>query len=180
MRKTDELLRMIEDAGCSCDVLNGYTCGIHAPLAELRGQPHQPAPGTWVYMIEEFIRANGYAIPDRPTVDVPPELALLRLHLMMEELGEVSRGLNQKDLQHTADGLADLLYVVVGTATQLGLGPILHELFAEVHRSNMTKDLGLRWPGDRGARKGARYEPPRLAAILEDYQKALETQGNRG
>lgn len=154
--------------------MNGYTCGIHDLVEELREKMHQPAPGTWFYMMEEFTRGNGYEIPRTPTADLTPEVALLRLHLMMEELGEVSRALNQKDLQQLADGLADLLYVVIGTATQAGLGPVMPRLFAEVHRSNMTKDLGPRWPGDRGARKGDRYEPPRLGEILDDYLDELK------
>jgi len=36
MNKLDELIAKVIDAGCSCDMMNGYRCGIHAPIAELR------------------------------------------------------------------------------------------------------------------------------------------------
>jgi predicted HAD superfamily Cof-like phosphohydrolase len=124
-------------------------------------------------MVAEFMQANGYPPPSHPTATLPPEILLQRLHLMMEELGDVSRGLNERDLILLADGLCDLLYVVYGTAVATGLGPILPHLFAEVHRSNMTKELGKVTDGRRGALKGPGYEPPRLAEILDNYQDQL-------
>lgn len=85
----------------------------------------------------------------------------LRAHLMMEELAEVLRALEDGDELALLDGLADLLYVVYGTAVSYNLP--LDEAFEEVHRSNMTK----RPNGPRCRDKGPDYEPPNLKDLLE-------------
>lgn len=61
----------------------------------------------------------------------------LRARLMIEELGEVIEALEKGDVTALADGLADLQYVLLGTAVSAGidLGPV----FAEVQRANMAK-----------------------------------------
>jgi predicted HAD superfamily Cof-like phosphohydrolase len=90
--------------------------------------------------------------------------SLYRAYLMMEELGETLEAMANKDPEKFADGLADLMYVVVGTAITYGL-PIA-EVFAEVHRSNMTKKL--RVPGNERMRdKGPSYQPPRIAEAIQ-------------
>jgi len=66
-----------------------------------------------------------------------------------------------------ADAIADLLYVVYGAALTFGIPTA--EVFAEVHRSNMTKlgDDGLPIYRDDGkVLKGPHYSPPDLAPIL--------------
>ena len=49
-------------------------------------------------------------------------------------------GMDTPDVVEAVDGLADLIYVALGTAVSFGvdLGPI----FDEVHRTNMAKDGG--------------------------------------
>lgn len=91
-------------------------------------------------------------------------LVVSRLRLMMEELGELAIAMHQKDLVQTADAIADLIYVVVGTGEILGI-PV-EECFREVHRSNLTKEFDRVSLGEKGARKGPGYEPPDLAPIL--------------
>ena len=54
-------------------------------------------------------------------------------------------------------------YVLFGNAVAAGLPAA--ELFAEVHASNMTKDLVA--DGTGKAKKGAAYRPPDLVGILE-------------
>lgn len=60
-----------------------------------------------------------------------------RVRLMLEELGELVQAMGCGDLVQTADGIADLLYVVVGTAITFGMD--LPAVWAEVQRSNMAK-----------------------------------------
>jgi len=127
---------------------------------------------TFPELVQEFMEANGSVTPTEPTATLPPEVVALRQHLILEELAELSRGLNEKNLEKVADALADLLYVVYGTAVATGLGPIIGKLFLEVHRANMTKDLGPRWPGDRGARKGTGYTPPDLKRIIDNCRNS--------
>lgn len=61
----------------------------------------------------------------------------LRARLIAEEAQETCEALRGNDFVGAADGLADLAYVVLGTAVSLGID--LEDVFKEVHRSNMTK-----------------------------------------
>lgn len=102
-------------------------------------------------------------LPVRGYPEVPtPREALLRVRLMQEELAELTKALSLEDLVGIADGLADLLYVVYGTAVQLGIdiGPV----FAEVHRSNMTKAGRI----DAGGKviKNPDYSPADVRGVL--------------
>ncbi|MGM0488023.1 MAG: phosphoribosyl-ATP diphosphatase, partial [Planctomycetota bacterium] len=67
------------------------------------------------------------------------------------------------DLVGAADAWADRAYVLFGDAVASGLPA--GELFAEVHRSNMSKDLVA--DGTGKATKGTNYRPPNLVSILE-------------
>lgn len=141
----------------------------------------------WAAKVTEFNTVNGYPAPSR-IGHLPAEVQVLRLRLMMEELGELATAMHEKNLLEVADGLCDLLYVTVGTAVEYGLGPVLDQLFAEVHRSNMTKFKGeltqhdvsqvTAHPNIEGlvndkysgkVRKGGHFEPPHLAEILAAY-----------
>lgn len=85
----------------------------------------------------------------------------LRAHLLCEELGEFLLACHRGDPVEMLDGLADLLYVVFGTAIQLELP--LSDAYEEVCRSNMTKEKS---DGNRVRGKGDSFEPPRLAPLL--------------
>ena len=61
----------------------------------------------------------------------------LRARLMCEELGETLEAMSNDDMEGVADGLADLVYVVAGTALALGIP--LDKVWDEVQRSNMSK-----------------------------------------
>lgn len=93
----------------------------------------------------------------------------LRVKLMVSELAEVVKAMQERDEVELADGLADLLYVVAGTATTYMMP--LTPLFFEVHRSNMTKstvaEAVANHTGDKG--KGEGFEPPRIRAVLAEY-----------
>lgn len=80
---------------------------------------------------------------------VPSEQdARLRSNLIKEEAEEFDRAAKAKDLVGVADALADLLYVVYGAAVTYGID--MEPVFAEVHRSNMTKV----WPSSEGVPEG--------------------------
>jgi NTP pyrophosphatase (non-canonical NTP hydrolase) len=116
----------------------------------------------YVGMLVEFHTKYRHHINSMPTGYVSPFVRDLRLKLMHEELSELEEGLNTNDIVKIADGIADLLYVVFGTAVSYNI-PI-EEIFAEVHRSNMTKtgptnDFGK-------TLKGAEWEPPNIREIL--------------
>lgn len=93
----------------------------------------------------------------------PDDPSYLRLSLITEELAELVDAINRGSEVDTLDALADLIYVVVGTAVTFGLP--LAEAFAEVHKSNMTK--AVRKPGDTRLRdKGETYVAPDLGKVL--------------
>lgn len=111
--------------------------------------------------VREFHEKYGYANPDKPEVG-PKELADMRMKLIGEELNEYDEACADGDLVGIADAIADLAYVVIGTAVSHGID--LQPLFDEVHRSNMTKDPAADNP--HKPVKGPRFEQPRLAALL--------------
>lgn len=114
----------------------------------------------------------------QPTPDYPPlrpdiDLVRLRMRLIREEFDEVMKELviltvpipvadTIVCLRNLLKELADLRYVVEGTAVSLGLP--FEAAYAEVHRSNMTKD-----PVTGGkAVKGAGYSPADMHQFVHD------------
>lgn len=89
---------------------------------------------------------------------------LMRMQLMCEELGEIAKAMAHKDSIALCDGVADLTYVVVGTAVVYRLP--LEELFDEVHHSNMTKDVVRHAHGVKG--KGENFIPPDIAGVIQN------------
>ena len=62
---------------------------------------------------------------------------LLRKRLLAEEYEEYMNAEFDNDIVEIADALADLIYIACGTAVSYGIP--LDKVFAEVHRSNMSK-----------------------------------------
>jgi predicted HAD superfamily Cof-like phosphohydrolase len=93
---------------------------------------------------------------------------LMRLHLILEEAGEVASAMADGCDVQLLDALVDLAYVTTGTAVTYDL-PI-DAGHAEVHRSNMTKRAGQGTDrsGDRG--KGCVYSPPDLKTVLKAHR----------
>lgn len=113
------------------------------------------------YAIEDFMRRCDQEVALYPQL---PSAAIrtLRIRLMVEELlgavdpeefeadpnayvhmlirnksDELIASMLKGDLVGVADGLADVLYVVIGTAVAYGID--IQEVFNEVHRSNLSK-----------------------------------------
>lgn len=99
---------------------------------------------------------------ERPSIP-PTSVRRLRVNLIEEELEEFKHVSAEGDLVETADALGDLLYVVYGAGLAYGID--LEPVFAEIHRSNMTKGNGpIREDGKR--LKGSDYSPPDLLRVL--------------
>lgn len=90
------------------------------------------------------------------------QLLLQRAAMAIEELAEWLQAHAKGDLVAAADAWADRAYVLFGDAVAAGLPAAA--LFAEVHRSNMTKEPVA--CGSGKARKGPGYTPPDLGTIL--------------
>lgn len=118
-------------------------------------------------MVREWHEAFGVPAPDKPQ-DITFNRHTLRVDLIEEELDEYRTAWNQEDLVEAADALADLLYVVYGTAVEHGIN--IDEVFAEVHRSNMSKlgeDGKPIYREDGKVLKGPNFELPKIEEIIE-------------
>ena len=117
--------------------------------------------------VADFHRAFGLPIQQLPDADIDPGLAQLRMDLVAEEVDELMAASEKGDLVAIADALADIAYVVYGTALTYGID--LDSVLREVHRSNMSK-LGadgkplIRQDGK--VLKSDRYRPPDIAPIV--------------
>ena len=58
---------------------------------------------------------------------------------MVEENNEYLDACKSGDLVEIADALGDQLYVLFGTIVSHGLQDKMEEIFAEIHRSNLSK-----------------------------------------
>ncbi|MGQ9490914.1 MAG: hypothetical protein ACUVR4_05030 [Anaerolineae bacterium] len=134
-------------------------------------------------MLEEFHRVFGAHLEETPTADLPDETIALRVSLIQEELDEYRAAAEARDLVAVADALSDLLYVVLGTYVAHGLQNVAEALFAEVHRSNMSKldaDGQVIYRGDGKVLKSDRWQPPDLRTILEGTQRHAPAESERG
>jgi predicted HAD superfamily Cof-like phosphohydrolase len=95
---------------------------------------------------------------------------------MMEELAELTVAMHERNLVECADGLIDLMYVTVGALVDMGLGPIMDEMFYEVHKANMTKDFLDKGDGRKGGFKGMKYCPPDLTHIIVEQIRKVTGQ----
>jgi len=69
--------------------------------------------------------------------DKDPKLVAYRLALIEEEIQELRDAIKEKDMTETVDALADILYVVYGAFTAIGIHA--DQTFQIVQDSNMSK-----------------------------------------
>jgi len=97
---------------------------------------------------------------------VAPKTRDLRIALIKEELGELEEAGHKQDLTKIADAIADLLYVVYGTAVSYGID--IEPVFLEVHRSNMSKgDPEIVRASNGKILKSRNWTPPNLEPLLK-------------
>jgi len=128
--------------------------------------------------VADFHRAFNLPMRQSPSADVDKSLAKLRVALLQEEVGEFITASEKGDLVAIADALADIAYVVYGTALTYGID--LDSALREVHRSNMSKlgNDGKPLIRDDGkVLKSERYFSPDIASVLglEDRLSAPRT-----
>lgn len=86
--------------------------------------------------VKDFQTAVGQNVGTKPEFPSPSE-RILRMKLLKEEFDEYNEGETNNDLENIAKELADIIYIVCGTAVSYGIP--LDKVFDEVHRSNMAK-----------------------------------------
>lgn len=111
----------------------------------------------------------GLEKPEIPTF-ISPDWCLERTRFLLEEVSEFAGAAMKGDMVEAADGLADIVYVALGTAWMMGLP--LDKIFDHVHNCNMRKVRGV---GSRGnaidAVKPPGWAPPNqgIAKLIEDH-----------
>ena len=120
-------------------------------------------------MVHQFHERFGLVRNNRPSVP-GGNVHRLRTLLIEEELAEFRNAGESGDVVGVADALADLLYVVYGAAVEYGID--LESVFAEIHRSNMTKDSRRGCRADGKVQKGEGYVPPDVRGVVESQFEA--------
>lgn len=113
--------------------------------------------------VAAFHRKYGHPVAERPCW-LRAARSDLRADLIEEECRELVHALRHGSARgDTAKEAADLVYVVLGTMVEMGIdfGPV----FAEVHRSNMSKDPAAK-RADGKQLKGDSYTPPDIEAVI--------------
>eukprot|EP00971_Amphidinium_carterae_P274961 5455892-Amphidinium_carterae.1 len=88
--------------------------------------------------VNQFHQSCSVHTPYHPNFPSCDRFAL-RYKLLAEELSEIQQAFRDGDITELADGLGDLLYVLIGTVLECGLHSALPPVLREIHRSNMTK-----------------------------------------
>lgn len=129
--------------------------------------------------VREFMVEAGQELPTRPTMP-SLKIRMLRARLMLEEVLEtihLGLGLAVMDFQKSefseagpgnlielADGCADTKVVTIGTELACGINGV--PVFAEVHRSNMSKFIDGHRREDGKWIKGPSYSPANVKEVL--------------
>lgn len=113
--------------------------------------------------------------------DTTPDKQALHYKLMLEELNEFKDGCDNKDIVEIADGLGDVLFVLISSVVAHGLTGCMEEIFDEICNSNMSKldkDGNVLYREDGKIMRGENYFKPRIADIIARH-KSNETNMTR-
>jgi len=122
-----------------------------------------------IEMVQEFHEAFGIGIGSSFREKINDETIILRHKLMEEENNEYLEAALKGDFVEVADALGDELYVLLGTIIEHGMQDIIHKVFEEIHRSNMSKlgtDGNPIYREDGKVMKGTNYTPPNIRNVL--------------
>jgi predicted HAD superfamily Cof-like phosphohydrolase len=122
-------------------------------------------------MVEEFHRKFEIVFQHTPA-DPADDTKQLRIRLIQEEFDELKESMTKGNLAAVAKEMADLLYVVYGTAVSYGID--MKPVFQEVHRSNLSKVGGYKRADGKWV-KPPTYSPANLEPILNAQRESLTT-----
>lgn len=114
----------------------------------------------------EFHKTFNCSIADAPGFPYQ-EIRNCRIDLLKEEFDEYLHAERSDNLVEVADGLADMVYVIFGTAIAYGIP--LEKILDEVHASNMSKlgeDGRPIFREDGKVLKGPNFFRPNIPGIL--------------
>ena len=128
-----------------------------------------------IEQVAEFQKAFKSPVEDKPHFPNFDRL-MLRKKLLEEEVRELSTAMVGKDSVECLDGITDCMYILIGTAHELGLAKFLEAAFDEVHRSNMSKldeEGNPIFREDGKVMKSRLYSPPNLKGVLENEEEVV-------
>ncbi|NKB81597.1 MAG: hypothetical protein GKS05_06880 [Nitrospirales bacterium] len=120
-------------------------------------------------MVLKFHQQFDIHVASTPTLP-DEQTERLRVRLIQEEFDELKEAFQAHDVSNIAKELADLLYVVYGTAVSCGID--MEPVFQEVQRSNMSKVGGYKREDGKWV-KPSTYSPADIGPIL-DSQVSLD------
>tara|TARA_Y100000816_G_C25996560_1_gene520574 strand:- start:541 stop:912 length:372 start_codon:yes stop_codon:yes gene_type:complete len=116
--------------------------------------------------VKKFMQTFGQEVNSSPSF--PKEkIVKLRYELIKEELSELNKAIEDKNIEEVADALTDILYVTYGAGHAFGIN--LDKCFEEVQNSNMSKlgDDGKPIYNEKGkVMKGPNYFKPNLKKTI--------------
>jgi len=121
-------------------------------------------------MVEEFHRKFDILAQASPT-EASEDTKRLRIRLIQEEFDELKESMAEGNLAALAKEMADLLYVVYGTAVSYGID--MEPVFREVHRSNLSKVGGYKREDGKWV-KPPTYSPAKVEPLLAMQMSAPE------
>ena len=116
--------------------------------------------------VKTFMETFGQEVKNKPSFS-SDKINNLRYDLIKEELEELKKAMENKDLLEVADALTDILYVTYGAGHAFGID--LDKCFEEVQNSNMSKLGENKKPiyNEAGkVMKGPKYFKPNLSKFL--------------
>lgn len=124
----------------------------------------------WYLDILDMHLAQRHYIGTRPAIP-PDRVPILRRNLIKEEvIAELLPALIEGNLERIADGIADSIVVLLGTAISYGID--IRPIWDEVHRTNMNKVGGIK-RDDGKQLKPEGWKPPNVAGLLREQGAEL-------
>lgn len=117
--------------------------------------------------VKEFNKAFKLPLRDKPQL-IDKDEYKLQYELLKEEVCEYLQACKDNDIIGVADALGDILYILIGACIRHGLHDKIHDVFDEIHRSNMTKLVNGKPIYNEAGKvlKSKNYEVPNLYPIL--------------
>ena len=117
--------------------------------------------------VKIFMETFGQEVKSKSSLS-SDKINSLRLSLIQEELDELNKAIQDKDIVEVADALTDILYVTYWASHVFGID--LDQCFNEVQNSNMSKlgDDGKPIYNENGkVMKGPNYFKPDLSKYIK-------------
>jgi predicted HAD superfamily Cof-like phosphohydrolase len=126
----------------------------------------------WYLDVKDFHeKVIGDRFKDTPHI-ADKEHQMLRLELITEEICETIKSIYADDLVGIADGIADSIVVLLGTAITYGID--IRPVWDEVHKTNMAK-IGGEKRADGKMLKPAGWKKPDIESILDSLTRVQPT-----